>query len=586
MSAFLPHADPNPLGRQAGLTTARQEYQFSYTHVSPLALLDRVPVRDEFSARWVIHMGEKVLAALANRAELELLEAFRDYHKSHHGLLSHLLGAAETAVHGIKRVVADFLKFEGRIGAAPVPAQTLDDYARVFRAIGLPPVSKDYQSDRAFAAMRVGGPNPVMLRRLAARDDRLPLADAEYAAVVPGDSLDAALAEGRAFLADYAVLDGAEAGSYPHGRKFIYAPIALFVVHPGTKALTPVAIQCGQRPGPDNPVLTPADGYNWLIAKTAVEVADGNVHEAATHLGRTHLFAEPFVVSTYRQLAAAHPLGVLLRPHFEGTLAINEASWKHLIASKGAVEKLFGASLGAARGLVAEGVRSMRVAEALPPLTFAARGVADAAVLPDYPYRDDALLYWDAIREWVGAYLDLYYPTDAEVAADPEVQGWGRELAAADGGRLAGMPDGGAFRTVGELADVVAVVIFTCSVQHAAVNFPQYDLMSYCPRMPLAGYRPAPTSKTGATEADYLALLPPLDMAELQMELGYLLGTMKYSRLGHYGEDRFADPRVAEPLGRFRERIEAIGGTIAGRNLSRRPYQFLVPTGVPQSINV
>ncbi|MBX9583628.1 MAG: hypothetical protein K2X87_25280 [Gemmataceae bacterium] len=586
MSAFLPQHDPNRLARESGLETARREYQYSYTHVSPLALLDRVPVRDEFSAGWVVHMGQRVLHALANRAELELFDAFRDYHKSHHGLLSHLLSSAETAIHGIKRVVGDFLKFEGRIGAAPVPAQVLDDYGRVFRAIGLPPVAKDYQDDRAFAAMRVAGPNPVMLRRLAARDDRLPVSDAEFAAVLPGDSPDAALAEGRAYLADYAALDGAEPGSYPHGRKYVYAPLALFAVNKATRALTPVAIQCGQRPGPGNPVFTPADGYNWLIAKTVVEVADGNVHEAATHLGRTHLFVEPFVISTYRQLAAAHPLAVLLRPHFEGTLAINEAAWKHLIATKGAVEKLFGASLAAARGLTAEGVRSHRVAESLPPLLFAARGVADPAALPDYPYRDDALLYWDAIREWVGAYLAVYYPADADVAADPEVQAWGRELAAADGGRLAGVPNDGAFATVAELADVVALAIFTCSVQHAAVNFPQYDLMSYVPRMPLAAYRPAPTTKSGATEADYLAMLPPLDMAELQMELGYLLGTMKYTKLGDYGEERFHDPRVAGPLAQFRGRVEAIGETIAARNLSRRPYEFLVPTGVPQSINV
>ena len=35
-----------------------------------------------------------------------------------------------------------------------------------------------------------------------------------------------------------------------------------------------------------------------------------------------------------------------------------------------------------------------------------------------------------------------------------------------------------------------------------------------------AGYRPAPTSKTGATEADFIAMLPTLDMAELQVDRG------------------------------------------------------------------
>ena len=42
---------------------------------------------------------------------------------------------------------------------------------------------------------------------------------------------------------------------------------------------------------------------------------------AVSHLGRTHLFIEPFVIATERQLGENHPLRLLLRPHFEGTLA-------------------------------------------------------------------------------------------------------------------------------------------------------------------------------------------------------------------------------------------------------------------------
>src|SRR5262249_35732652 len=159
---------------------------------------------------------------------------------------------------------------------------------------------------------------------------------------------------------------------------------------------------------------------------------------------------------------------------------------------------------------------------------------ADCEALPDYPYRDDAVLYYEAIQDWVASYLGLYYRSPADLQSDHELQAWGREIASSEGGRLAGMPNDGSFHVVEELRDVVTFVIFTCSVQHAAVNFPQYDLMSYVPNMPLAGYRPAPTSKTPATEADYLAMLPPLDIAELQLSLGYILGSLHYSQLGQY----------------------------------------------------
>ena len=212
--------------------------------------------------------------------------------------------------------------------------------------------------------------------------------------------------------------------------------------------------------------------------------------------------------------------------------------------------------------------------------------MADRDVLPDYPYRDDALLFDGAIREWVGAYLALYYPSVADLVADDEIQAWGRELAASDGGRIGGLPNGGSFRTVGELHDVIAFVLFTCSVQHAAVNFPQFDLMSYVPNMPLAGYRPAPASKAPSTERDYLNLLPPLDMAELQMDLGYLLGTLRYTQLGTYEPGWFDDPRVADPLRQFQRRLANIDSEIDVTNLTRRTYRTLFAAGIPQSINV
>jgi arachidonate 15-lipoxygenase len=109
--------------------------------------------------------------------------------------------------------------------------------------------------------------------------------------------------------------------------------------------------------------------------------------------------------------------------------------------------------------------------------------------------------------------------------------------------------------------------------------------MSYIPNMPLAAYAPAPTAKTGATLTDYPAVLPPLDMDELQMELGYLLGTERYTQLGEYGS-HFTDPRVAGPLARFRDRLAVAGETIAERNLRRTPHEQLAPSSIPQSINI
>jgi arachidonate 15-lipoxygenase len=164
-----------------------------------------------------------------------------------------------------------------------------------------------------------------------------------------------------------------------------------------------------------------------------------------------------------------------------------------------------------------------------------------------------------------------------------EIAGWLSEVTSATGGRLKGVTPA---RTLAELVDVVALVIFTASAQHAAVNFPQFDIMSYAPAMPLAGYAPAPTIKTGATEADYMAQLPPRDQAALQMNTGHMLGSSHYTRLGHYEPGYFGEPRLDELAGRFAARLDDVEHTISERNKTRRPYPFMLPSGVPQSINI
>ena len=578
MSAFLPHFDPDPATRSTGLDTKRTEYQYNHAYVSPLAFVERVPLRDRFHQEWTAMVIAKVMTNMANQADAD--SAIRRKLRQYENPLTNLVLGTSTAIRTLVRAVGSWL---GMMRASR-RLLTIEDYNSMFHLIGLPPIAKDYHQDSVFAEMRLAGPNPVMLHRIDKPDDRFPVTDHHFQIALPGDSLAAAGAENRLFLVDYHFLDGIELGKTRDGlQKYVYAPLALFAAHKHTKALTPVAIQCKQAPGPDNPIFTPDDGFNWLIAKTIVETADGNYHEAITHLGRTHLFVEPFVVATHRQLAPNHPLNVLLRPHFEGTLSINHMARTKLICDGGIVDRLLGGTINATRGLTAKGLQNHMFTDAVIPNSFARRGVADTSILPNYPFRDDGMLYWDAIREWVASYLRCFYRSDAEVSADVEVTAWLAEVAALEGGRLPGVPAGG---SLAELVDAVSLVIFTASVQHAAVNFPQYDIMSYTPAMPLAGYAPAPTRKKGATEQDYLANLPPRDMACLQMSTGYMLGDVHYSRLGHYGDGYFGEPRLDRLAAKFAAKLDDIGKTIAERNQHRRPYPFLVPSGVPQSINI
>jgi arachidonate 15-lipoxygenase len=541
----------------------RDQYVYDYGRVPTLPMLESLPAWENHSLGWFIQGSSRFLDLVRNfttpAARLRRWDA------------ASLLDLAQQCA-------------ESSGWEANRPGN-LDDYAALFRTIAKPSIIESYQDDRVFARHRIAGPNPLVLQRITCLDDRFPVTEAVFRAVLNDDRMDAAAAEGRLYLADYRGLENVQTGTFRGLPKFVSAPLALFALQKHSRELVPVAIQCEQEPGPDNPIFTKHDGHAWLIAKTIVQIADANHHEAVSHLGRTHLFVEPFVIATERQLAENHPLRLLLRPHFEGTLAINELAHRRLLSRGGFVDKLLAGTIEASIQLAVEGVRSYPFNEAMLPKTLRARGVDDSTLFPDYPYRDDALLYWKAIRRWVSEYLRTYYRSDADIRDDFELAEWYRELVARDGGRVIGFGRNGTLGGLDDLIDAATLVVFTSSVQHAAVNFPQFDLMTYVPNMPLAGFAPPPGSRI-ADEGDLLDLLPPLSSAWQQLVILYLLGTVHYTTLGEYGARELCDGRIRRPLGAFRAELGRIGKIIEERNRVRPPYRFLDRWGIPQSINI
>lgn len=475
---------------------------------------------------------------------------------------------------------------------------SLESYNSLFVDIPLPQISKRFQEDLIFAYMRVAGPNPLMLQQLSERDRPLQVTNEKYQQIIErfkfSDSLEAALQEGRLYKADYSMLKDMAQGSFPNNvKKYPSAPLALFAVPPvnsSSRSLIPVAIQCQQPSASENPpVFTPLDGDNWMVAKTIVNMADSNYHELVSHLGRTHLFVEPFVLATKRKLPAHHKLRILLEPHFEGTILINYGAHKSLIATGGKVDELLASTIEEERVIAVEGAKSYlhNFNDVMFPKTLTSQGVGDSAKLPDYPYRDDGRLIWDAIHTWVSAYLRIYYTSDQQLLKDQDLQNWAKELVSDQGGRLKnfGEDASGAIKTLDYLIDAVTSVIFTASAQHAAVNFPQSALMSYAPAFPLALYSPAPTSSE--EQGNFMSMLPSLDRAQSQIEVVGLLGSVYYTQLGQYNKGHFKDAKVKSYLGQFQNQLRDIEIEISEKNMSRlMPYKFLLPSQIPQSINI
>jgi arachidonate 15-lipoxygenase len=573
MTPYLPHQEPNPAQRSAALQVARKRYAYIYDARTNLSLLaDEVPSQDRFSTRYI---AERIAAT----AELPV----------------NLLAANARSLFD--------------------PLDELVEYEDIFPVMPLPKVAKVYQTDHSFAEQRLSGVNPLVIRLLKADDpraqvlQRIPSAAADFE---PLFKLAQELKAGNIYITDYTGADDSyagpvlvEGGEHAKGRKYLPKVRAFFRWRHaglGTKGeLVPIAIQLGKPL--DGPVHTPFSPPNqWLFAKFCVQVADANHHEMSTHLCRTHFAMEPFAIATARQLAANHPLNLLLRPHFRFMLANNDLGRKRLINRSGPVDDLLAGTLDESLALVADAYSTWSIDQFAFPTDIRNRGMDDRDRLPHYPYRDDGMLIWDALYQFVTGYLQSFYPDAASLLADPELQGWAKELAAdrADGGaNIPGMP--GTIDKFEKLVEIITTIIFTCGPLHSAVNYSQYDYMAFAANMPLAAYvDPAILNQPNPvfTEQTLLKLLPPYYKAAGQLQILFILAAYRFDQLGDYDktyrelydkkfDQVFANTPVPKILGKFQLQLHRAEQRINERNKRRVvPYNSMNPSGIINSISI
>ena len=515
-------------------------------------------------------------------------------------LLGTLTGTVGDIATQLKQIHADLLS-QGPLGALNGP-KTVAAYDALFVTIDKPAIAPLLHDNDLFAYMRVGGPNPMLIKKAPSLPTKFPLADAQYRQVMGNDdSLADAAASGRLYLLDYEGLgDMAPTGPVSKpltGTSYVYAPIALFARPKNGRSLVPVAIQCGQNPAL-NPIFLRVDDtanaeayWAWQSAKTTVQVADFNYHEMFVHLGRTHLMSEAFAMATQRQFATAHPLSRLLSPHLEGAMFINEFATLIIMAPLTTGDVILTAPIDTLQRECGRDRLACDFYDSMLPNDLRTRGVDSTTDLPDYPYRDDALLVWNAIAQWMGDYVAAYYLSDADVTGDYELKAWAAELATS--GKVKGFRP---ITTRAQLVDVLTAIAFNASAQHAAVNFPQYSVMTYAPFSAGAGGTPAPTASAGQTQASWSQMLPSRLAAQEQILLFHILGGVYYRPLGEYKDNVFPhlpvllDPAIAGlggPLERFRTALAGIEATIGQRNATRsRPYEHLLPSRIPSSTNI
>ncbi|MGV0026711.1 lipoxygenase family protein [Phormidesmis priestleyi ANT.L61.2] len=466
-------------------------------------------------------------------------------------------------------------------------------------------------SDREFAYQRLVGPNPMSLRRVVDRSELHRWQTSCVRSNGEAIDFDQAASQNRLFVLDYPALQFAPA-DLQVGR-YVGSPRALF--YQGSHGLEPLLIQLEA----GGKIAAPGDADEWMRSKLYVQVADITQHELLTHLCFTHLAMEAFAIATPRQLPANHPFSRLLKPHFRFLLAINTRGNAILLGEGAAIDKLMAPTRAASLSLMNRAYRERSFESYAYPQDLSDRGV-EPEFLPEYPYRDDARLLWEAIERYVTAYLHRYYADDQAVQQDIDLQNWAAELGAPlntrsknefaqapdwipqdiaaqvglsveelpDFPRVPGFPTSqnpGEIKTLQQAIAVATQVIFTCSAQHAAVNFSQFDYFGYVPNAPLAAY----------TQPDVPAslkqLLPPPEQELGQMELTFALSGVLYSRLGSSDMMQFTDLGDVQILNQFQSELQKIEQEIANRNQHRlskfgSDYPYLLPSRIPNSINI
>jgi len=207
--------------------------------------------------------------------------------------------------------------------------------------------------------------------------------------------------------------------------------------------------------------------------------------------------------------------------------------------------------------------------------------------LPSYDYRDHGIPMWDVIHTYANGILKTFYADDHAVATDKEIQHWGKEIAVA--GKMRGFPT--SISTIDQLTDIVTSIIFTCSAQHAAVNFIQYDMLAWIPNMPLTlQIVEYPTTKNQITMQYIFGILP-----NNMRSAGTVSAVKVLSQLPRFGWQTLMHPikwknsQAQDVTNQYVAALQKISSEVESKNAGRTPltnYWVLDPKNIPLSIGI
>ncbi|XP_024185585.1 linoleate 13S-lipoxygenase 2-1, chloroplastic isoform X2 [Rosa chinensis] len=397
--------------------------------------------------------------------------------------------------------------------------------------------------------------------------------------------------------------------------------------------LRPVAIELTRPPIGDKPqwkeVFTPtwdATGcWLWRLAKAHVCAHDSGYHQLVIHWLRTHCCTEPYIIAANRQLSAMHPIYRLLHPHFRYTMEINALARESLINAGGIIEACFSPAKYSIELSSAAYDQLWRFDMEALPSDLIRRGMAVEdptaehgvrLTIEDYPFANDGLILWDAIKEWVGDYVNHYYPDPTLVESDNELQAWWTDVRTKGHADKKDEPWWPVLKTPEDLIHTLTTIIWVTAGHHAAVNFGQYMYAGYFPNRPTIARSNMPTEDPNddlfkiflkKPEAALLRCFPSQIQATKVMAVLDVLSNHSPDEeyIGGNVESSWAEnPVINAAFERFNGNLKKLEGIIDERNTNMKlknrvgagvvPYELLKPfsesgvtgKGVPNSISI
>lgn len=502
-----------------------------------------------------------------------------------------------------------------------------------------------WRTDEEFGRETLAGLHPTVIQLLKAYPPTSALDPAQYGEgtsltdkhILPfleGLSVAQAVKAKKLFIVDYhdAVLPFINQVNADTTFAFkSYAPRAIFF-HTSAGTLKPIAIELSLPPAQaggaaSNRVFTPADATDhlWDLAKCHFSAMDSNYHQVISHFTFAHACCEPFIIASYRQLSALHPIKTLLKPYFKDNIPINAAARAVLIQADGIVEANFTMGQHAfPLGAKGYGAFWQFDTQALPQ-NLLARGMAEPAdssypgsvklVIEDYPYAKDGLEIWDAIYKWVAKVVEITYQgSDEAVKADTELQAWWNDIVNVGHGDLKDATWWPKLDSTKNLVQTISTIAWMAGPYHAALNFGQVAYAGYPLNKPSGTRRLVPEKGSAEyndlqkdPETFFLSTITPATKALIVMTVIELLATHSVDEeyIGTRNTDDWtSDLKVKAAFSEFAQSIAAVEASIKKRNqdpaLVNRsgpavvPYTLLMPTstsgltgrGVPNSVSI